>query len=170
MLCRLLRDRGLNAETIDDFASSSYAKQYEGSLAKEYDLITAFEVFEHLASPAQMLSRLFQSNSKFVVASTEKYAGQSSDWWYLAPEHGQHIFFYSSRTFKFLAQRFQYFYYEISGRHVFAKAPLTRIQRWTLSRMTSGRLFKVLRALLPFSETWHWISRDLDSIRRNRAV
>ena len=32
-----------------------------------------------------------------VIFTTELYTGQREDWWYLAPDLGQHVFFYSAR-------------------------------------------------------------------------
>jgi Methyltransferase domain len=84
LLCRLLRDRGLAAETMDECEEPWYARGYEGSLSKQYDLITAFEVFEHLPQPGATLDQLFRT-PRFIIASTEVYSGQESNWWYLGP-------------------------------------------------------------------------------------
>jgi 2-polyprenyl-3-methyl-5-hydroxy-6-metoxy-1,4-benzoquinol methylase len=161
LLCRLLRDRGLDARTIDDHATPTYARLFEGSLTRNYDLITAFEVFEHLPHPSVSLKDLFQSKPRFIIASTEIYSGQDATWWYLAPHQGQHVFFYSRDALRSLASHHRYSYYEINGRHVFAKEPLTRPRLWAISHFTSGRLFQIFRATLPFSETWTWVLRDL---------
>ena len=127
LLCRLLRDRGLDAHTVDDYATPTYAYQFRGSLERQYDLITAFEVFEHLPNPSDALANLFDTRPKFIIASTEIYSGQDANWWYLCPSQGQHVFFYSSRALRSLAQHHRYSYYDINGRHLFCKEPLTRV-------------------------------------------
>jgi hypothetical protein len=160
LLCRLLRDRGVDAHIVDDYATPTYANLFKGSLEHRYDLITAFEVFEHLANPANALGRLFESKPRFVIASTETYSGQDASWWYLCPSQGQHVFFYSTKALRSLAQRYEYSYYEINGRHLFSREPLTRVQLQAILRLTSGRLFQIFRATLPFSETWAWAHRD----------
>jgi Methyltransferase domain len=165
LLCRLLRDRGLDAETVDGYATPTYALMYKGDLAKRYDLITAFEVFEHLPQPATTLGHLFRARPKFIIASTEVYSGQDSEWWYLAPLEGQHVFFYSRNGLQLLASRNGYAYYPLRGWHMFAKEPLTQTQFWKVWGLTSDKALRLFRATLPFSETWNWVQRDL-----NKAV
>jgi hypothetical protein len=166
LLCRLLRDRGLDAYTIDTFSKPTYAQFFEGCITRRYDLVTAFEVFEHLPYPSRSLEHLFESQPRFIIGSTELYSGQDSTWWYLSPQSGQHVFFYSRTAFRLLAARHEYSYYEVSGRHVFTRQPLTPIRLRAISYLTSGRAFQLFRASLPFFETWNWISRDFESVRK----
>jgi hypothetical protein len=166
LLCRLLRDRGLDAYTADEFGIAAYARPFGGSLTRCYDLVTAFEVFEHFRDPSVSLARLFDSRPRFIVASTEVYSGQGSNWWYLAPQSGQHVFFYSRKALHLLAKTHEYSYYGLSGRHVFAREPLSRFRQRTTSFLTSGKAFQMFRATLPFTETWNWILRDYDNETR----
>jgi hypothetical protein len=163
LLCRLLRDRGLDAQTIDEHATPTYAHLFEGDLARNYDLITAFEVFEHLPRPAETLAHLFQARPRFIIASTEVYSGHDATWWYLA--QGQHVFFYSRDALRLLASRHRYSYYEIHGWHVFAREPLGRGRLWAIWYLTSSKSLRLFRATLPFSETWTWIIRDAKNCR-----
>jgi hypothetical protein len=160
LLCRLLRDRGLDAHVIDDYANPTYACLFEGSLEQRYDLITAFEVFEHLPDPSVTLAHLFQSRPRFLIASTEIYSGQDASWWYLCPGQGQHVFFYSRKALRSLALDHRYSYYDVNGRHLFSAEPVSRVRLLTILRLTAGRLFQLFRATLPFSETWTWAVRD----------
>jgi Methyltransferase domain len=166
LLCRLLRDRGLDAHAIDDYGACTYAQSYKGSLGPGYDLITAFEVFEHLPNPAVSLASIFGAKPRFIIASTELYSGQDHTWWYLAPSHGQHVFFYTRGALQSLAQSYAYSYYEISGRHVFTREPLTWFAQRAVTQLTSSILFRLFRATLPFSETWTWIVRDHNAITK----
>ena len=67
LLCRLLRDRGFEAYTLDDYAKPTYARLFESDLWREYDLITAFEVLEHMENP-----RIF-SGSSFCSEATNDH-------------------------------------------------------------------------------------------------
>jgi hypothetical protein len=160
LLCRLLRDRGLDAYVFDNYAKPVYASSFRGTLDHRYDLITAFEVLEHLVSPSATLEQLFQSRPRLIIASTEIYCGQDASWWYLCPSHGQHIFFYSRKALQLLASKYRYAYYDINGHQFFFAEPVSRIQLRTILRLTAGRVFKLFRATLPFSETWTWAARD----------
>lgn len=162
LLCRLLRDRGLDAYTFDDYARATYARTFEGDLQREYDLITAFEVLEHLPDPRSSLDLLFEAKPRMIIASTEKYCGQDATWWYLAPLHGQHVFFYSSEAFQLVASRYKYAYYEVNGWHVFSREKLSRMELNMFSWISSGLSFRLFRASLPFSETWTAVFRDFN--------
>jgi hypothetical protein len=166
LLCRLLRDRGLDAYTIDDYSEPTYARFFKGCITRSYDLLTAFEVFEHLPYPSMSLDHLFESKPRFIIGSTEIYSGQDSTWWYLSPQSGQHVFFYSRTALRLLAARHEYSYYEVNGRHVFTKQPLTPLRLRAISCLTSGRTLQLFRATLPFFETWNWINRDFESVRK----
>jgi methyltransferase family protein len=166
LLCRLLRDRGLAAETMDEYASPSYALAFEGSLSRQYDLITAFEVFEHLPEPGATLDELFRTRPRFMIASTEVYSGQDSNWGYLGPPGGGHVFFYSRDGLQRVAQRNDYVYYPLRGWHMFAREPLTRAQSWAMWILTSSKALRAFRATLPFSETWMWILQDHHEVLR----
>ena len=72
--CRIT---AIDAYTTDDHGKSTYAPSFEGTLTCGYDLITAFEVFEHLPYPSSSLQRLFEVEPRFIVGSTEIYSGQT---------------------------------------------------------------------------------------------
>jgi hypothetical protein len=170
LLCRLLRDRGLDAYTMDEFKVASYAQRFVGSLERSYDLVTAFEVIEHFPNPRESLARLFRCRPRLLLVSTMPYAGNGSDWWYLAPNSGQHVFFYSAAALRLIADRHDYYYYAINGRHVFAKTRLSRLQMTLLSLLTGNTPLKLYRAYLPFSESWTWIQRDLQRGMRHENI
>ncbi len=108
LLCRLLRDTGLNCFVKDRYAVPTYAQGFDEPDFDKPDMITAFEVFEHLPNPATDLRDFFAGKPRVVLVSTEVYRGQGSDWWYISAESGQHVFFYSRHGLLRIGDTFGY--------------------------------------------------------------
>ena len=98
LLCRLLRDYNINCYVEDKYAIQTYGKGFTDQDFEIPDLITGFEVLEHYENPVVNLSNIFSYNPKVVLFTTALYNHQKEDWWYLSPEAGQHIFFYSKEA------------------------------------------------------------------------
>ena len=147
-LCRLLRDRGYDAYSFDRYVASIYAPHFVGSPSDRHDLVSAFEVMEHFACPAEDLDQIFQATPKIVLATTELFSGQSAEWWYLAPREGQHVFFYSEKAARFIAT--QYGYRLLIGRSflLFSRVSITLLQRELIRRFLRPRILQVLGAIL----------------------
>ena len=103
LLCRLLRDIGYDAYLHDLHSANLYAPGFAVESLSGFSVITAFEVFEHLADPALEASSLLQAAPDFMIVGTARFQGQGSDWDYLFPHHGQHVFFWSRAAHKWLA-------------------------------------------------------------------
>src|SRR3984893_5830290 len=108
LLCRLLRDYNVNCYVKDKYAVPTYAQGFSEPDFAAPNLVLAFEVLEHFATPAIELQDLFQSRPKVLLASTGIYNHQGANWWYLASKTGQHVFFYSKKAVKMVADRFGY--------------------------------------------------------------
>jgi len=108
LLCRLLRDTGLNCYVKDRYAAPIYAQGFGEPNFDAPDMVTAFEVLEHLPHPAEDLSEFFATRPRVVLVSTALYDGQGADWWYVSAESGQHVFFYSQQAFCHIGQKFGY--------------------------------------------------------------
>lgn len=108
LLCRLLRDYGINCYVEDKYAAPNYAQGFTQPDFAVPDLVIASELFEHLADPASELAPIFDARPDVLLVTTAIYGGQGSDWWYLAPESGQHVFFYSKRGLELIASRYGY--------------------------------------------------------------
>src|ERR1700730_3900488 len=106
LLCRLLRDYNVNCFVKDKYAVPTYGQGFSEPDFAAPNLVLAFEVLEHFAAPAKELKVLFQLQPTVLLASTAVYKQQAADWWYLAPETGQHVFFYSKKAVKMIAERF----------------------------------------------------------------
>jgi Methyltransferase domain len=149
LLCRLLRDYNVNCYVKDKYAIPTYS---QGFLEPDFaapNLILAFEVFEHFATPARELEDLFQFRPRVLLASTEIYDHQDADWWYLALESGQHLFFYSEKAVQMIAERFGYSYILSGGFVLFIRNPNHSVFKSLLARFLLCRpVCRLLRGLI----------------------
>lgn len=151
LLARLLRDVGFDAQVIDAYARNSYAQGFEHQYLK-YDVVTAFEVFEHMPSPEADLNQVFDLDPEFLVVSTALYQGQNEDWWYLDPLSGQHVFFYSEKAMFIIAERFGYSFVRVSDFFVFSRDPIEsknirQIESFIMARSGKAALISFCEAL-----------------------
>jgi hypothetical protein len=137
LFARILRDKGVDCRPSDVYAHSTYAQGFEWDGSIAVDVVSAFEVIEHFSEPARELRCILSTNARVVVLQTGIYTGQGKDWWYLAPESGQHIFFYSRRSLEHIATEYHYRPYFWHGYTIFARDG-------TFSRLKSRVTYSVL--------------------------
>ncbi len=149
LLCRMLRDHGLNAFVVDAYARPTYAQGFTVPDFARPDLLTAFEVFEHFAAPRDEIDRLFADRPRVVLISTTPYAGQGPDWPYLIPGTGQHVFFYGEAAFWLIAARAGYEVFR-AGNYTafFSPGLLTPLRRRLLRFRLRGRVLRLYRMVL----------------------
>ncbi len=107
LLVRLMRDRGHDFHWYDAYSPNLLARGFESELSARFDLVTAFELVEHLPDPVATFDALHLL-APVIVISTEllpESASELDDWWYYAPESGQHIGFFTSNSLQVLARR-----------------------------------------------------------------
>jgi hypothetical protein len=151
LLCRLLRDQGLNAFVTDPHASPTYAQGFDQPNFSRPDLVTAFEVFEHLSNPREELAAMFAAQPTAFLASTFTYSGEGPDWWYLIPDTGHHIFFYSEAALQMIAERHGYELLRPGGYILFVKSGhLSAARRKFLALALREKPMRLYRALLNF--------------------
>jgi hypothetical protein len=110
LFVRLMRDRGFNFFRQDKGCQNLFAKGFDITDIPEisnFSMVTAFEVFEHLLSPCNEASKLLALSDTLLI-STEIVPHTPitalDDWWYFAPETGQHIGFFTISSLEYLAQ------------------------------------------------------------------
>jgi hypothetical protein len=108
---RLMRDMGFDFYTHDKYCKNIFAADYEIKEIQaqdKFEMITAFEYLEHITDPIEEVKRLFQ-HSDALLFSTELQEAEDyksiDDWWYFAPETGQHISFYTLDSLDQIAKK-----------------------------------------------------------------
>jgi len=97
--------KGWRSKSYDPFPKSQTSIEELG----KFNLITAFEVFEHVPNPKKLISDILtlMSDDSLVLFSTllaDEYIKKNKrlDWWYAAPRNG-HISLYSRKSLNLLA-------------------------------------------------------------------
>jgi hypothetical protein len=115
LFVRLMRDVGYDFYRHDKYCENLFAQYFEADLdeGSEYELLTAFEVFEHLAKPLegveQMLS--FSKNILFTTEILPAHNPKPGEWWYYIPDYGQHVSFFTVQSLLALAGKFSLNFY-----------------------------------------------------------
>lgn len=107
LLSDLLRDANWNSESYDPFVDDNKRLNELG----KFDLVTAYEVFEHVPNPQELIADLatLLRDDGVVLFSTlisdgNIAARQRLTWWYAAPRNG-HISLFSKKSLYLLGQR-----------------------------------------------------------------
>lgn len=153
LLVRLMRDIGFDFYWHDPYSRNIHARGFEylegtGSCRA----VTAFEVLEHLEDPMPFVTEAMQrTGADTFIFSTELFAGEppsSDQWWYYAPETGQHIAFYQRKTLQAMADRLGLRLYSASGMHMFTARKISPWRYRLAVASLSGLLLPILRRFM----------------------
>lgn len=149
---RLMRDVGFDFYWYDPFCENILAKgfEYPSDEKNNIQLLTAFEVFEHLVSPVKELEKMLKI-SKSIVFSTEIIPDplpRPGEWWYYAFEHGQHISFYSMKTLETLAGKFNLRFYNYKNLFLITDKKFSSIAFKSMMVLNKIGLFMFVKKVL----------------------
>jgi hypothetical protein len=151
LLCRPLRDYGLNCFVRDKDTTPTYARGFTEPDFQRAGLVIAFEVLEHFPSPKKDLNELFALDARAVFVSTVICRNQRGDWWYLPRETGQHLFFYSGKALGLIADRYGYGMLANGDFILFLRPDLLSSAKSALTRLMLNRvMIRLLRSLIIF--------------------
>jgi hypothetical protein len=109
MLVRLLRDRGMDFHLHDPHCMNLFAgpAQIDSVEASRWELVTAFELLEHLENPAQEVERLMRLTDTLLCSTVllPDPVPRPGEWHYYGLDHGQHISLFTRRALELLASR-----------------------------------------------------------------
>ncbi|MGL5134770.1 MAG: class I SAM-dependent methyltransferase, partial [Planktothrix sp.] len=109
LFVRLMRDLGFDFYGYDQYCQNIFYQGFEGNQQEKYDLVTAFEVFEHFVNPLEEIEKLLKF-SKNLLFSTQLLPAdhpQPDQWWYYALHEGQHIGIYTYQSLVKIAEKFK---------------------------------------------------------------
>jgi hypothetical protein len=157
---RLMRDRGFDFYWQDNYCDNLFAKRYRyDSLPageQKFELLTAFEVFEHLVDPKVELEKmlklapsvLFSTNLVPTNIDFDRQPEKLRNWWYLNPETGQHVAFYTLPALRKLGEQYRLNLY--SNGYNFHLLTPKKLNPWIFSLL-------------------HWLKRAKDMVKGDEA-
>lgn len=150
LFVRLMRDAGYGFAWQDKYASNQFSRGHEAKPGDTYDLMTAFEVLEHLEDPHAFLEEI-TTQSPALLATTNLLPNDAplpTDWWYYTLATGQHISFPTRRGIHSLAGAHGLQVTSANGVHLLAR------------RQVSARLFRAATKPSVSRAAAGWSSRD----------
>jgi hypothetical protein len=107
LFVRLMRDRGFDFRLLDKYCANVFAGGFEAQPGERFDVLTCFEVIEHLVDPLPTF-REFAALAPAMIIGTELLPARRNrpgEWWYYAPETGQHVSFYTRTALETIGER-----------------------------------------------------------------
>jgi len=147
---RLMRDIGFDFFWNDKYTQNLFSSGFEWDQNSDIDAITLFEVFEHFVDPINEIKNLL-INSDTLIFTTVLHPNplpKPKDWWYYGLDHGQHIVFYSRKTFELIAKKFDLNYYSITPSfHILSRKNIAPY-KLKITRLSKIGLHKIIYKFL----------------------
>ena len=116
LFTRLMRDKGFNFYNTDKFCDNIFAEYFDLKdlpANTVFEVVTAFEVFEHLSNPIPEIEEMLRYGDSLLFSTElqpENIQGVN-DWSYFSTETGQHVSFYNDKALQYIAQKLGYHFY-----------------------------------------------------------
>lgn len=125
ILTRLMLDKGYDFTNYDKYSNPLYSFGHNISkIDSKYDLIISSEVMEHIENPYEELDTIFKYTDNYFF-TTCMQVDDIENWFYLIPENGQHISFYTNNAIAYLAEKYNMnCYSDLYWCHFFTKKDL----------------------------------------------
>ncbi|NIF07906.1 class I SAM-dependent methyltransferase [Chryseobacterium sp. Tr-659] len=150
LFARSMRDIGYDFYRQDVYCPNIFANYFniEDAGTEKFDVVTAFEVFEHLPVPLEGIEGILKYSDQLIF-STEVVPEKTEDienWVYISQETGQHIAFYTEKSLKIIAEKFNKNYYRKGNLHIYTTKTFTEDQiEYALKDMNVKKSFLGLK-------------------------
>jgi hypothetical protein len=125
---RLMRDKGFDFYRQDLYCENLFANHFDITNLhsdSKFEILTAFELFEHLEDPYLELNKMFSFSDTIIFSTLLQPLTDLENWWYLAPETGQHISFYTKKALETISDKNRCFLYSNNNDlHIFSKTKI----------------------------------------------
>lgn len=168
-MTRLMRDRGFDFVHWDPMTSNVFAQGHDATTLEgdRYDVVTGFEVLEHLEDPVGALEPVSRTTDRLLMTTQvlPSPPPRPEDWWYYTLETGQHITLYSTAALQRLAGRLG-FDGVVSGTflHLFFRGGVSRRTRALVQHPQLAFGAGLLSTVLDRRHSL--LGQDLEQIRR----
>lgn len=183
MFTRMMRDKGFNFYHTDIYCPNLFAEFFDLkdiTANNRFEVVTAFEVFEHMANPAVEINELLQFSDNILFSTElqpETEIKSANDWWYFIPETGQHISLFTEKALASLAKKHGlYFHTDKVGLHLFTRSKFTNNPVQTRDPFFLRKMKKLVKNLenakYPSRESllqkdWEMINNNLKASLKN---
>lgn len=166
LFCRLMRDMWYDFYRDDVYTKNLLAKWFEYDGKWKAELVTAFEVFEHLENPCETIEKILSLwwsilfSTKIIPSSIPQPDSRE----YYGLSHGQHIWFFSIKTLKYLGKKYNlHMYSNWLTLHLLTPKKL-RLPSWMFG------IIRCIAKLIPirFYTNWSKISSDMAYVKKLR--
>ncbi|MCX8533707.1 class I SAM-dependent methyltransferase [Chryseobacterium luquanense] len=127
---RLMRDLGYDFYRQDIYCENIFSKHFDITDidVNKFDVVTAFEVFEHLENPLEEIGNILSYADNLIFSTDVVPKANVENWVYIANETGQHIAFYTEKSLRIIADKFGKSYYRKKNYHVFSATEFSKEQ------------------------------------------
>jgi hypothetical protein len=108
LFVRLMRDRGFDFRWQDRYAANLLSRGFEAAPdADGFELVTAFEVLEHLVDPVPQVADMLRCGDSLLCTTRVMPPAnpKPNEWWYYALFGGQHVSLFTLEALRRLAAR-----------------------------------------------------------------
>ncbi len=160
LFTRLMRDIKYKFDWQDKYCKNLFAQNLKASPNQKYELVTAFEILEHLVNPIADIQEIL-NYSQNILFSTEILPPKNpkpNQWWYYALNEGQHISIYTVKSLQIIAQKFNLnLYTNHSSLHLLTEKKISLAFCEALLKYNAENLRQTLRQNRDYLKTFEII-------------